>query len=193
MFARTGEGGSRQHLEGNRSESGVLGSAVCSARGLVGPVCLNFSLLCDGCRLRLQMTAWGGKGTRLSFGPHFRAGDMVTVEVDALKKEVRFYRNQARGFVVCHAHRHHSRSETTASLETLCTHVCLNRSLRECRASYLASYLVVDKACACANLTTKPSDLKPRREGYHRMKYGWRQEAKECRRLSRTAREQCSV
>lgn len=42
------------------------------------------------------MSTWSGKGTRLSFGPQVKSGDMVTVEVDALKKEVRFYRNQVR-------------------------------------------------------------------------------------------------
>ena len=52
---------------------------------------------------RLQMNARGGKGTRLSFGPQVKAGDMVTVEVDALKKAVRFYRNQARGWSFFHA------------------------------------------------------------------------------------------
>eukprot|EP00752_Nemacystus_decipiens_P002251 g2132.t2 len=43
----------------------------------------------------IQMITPNGKGARLSFGPHVKAGDMVTVEVDALKKAVTFYRNQA--------------------------------------------------------------------------------------------------
>lgn len=37
-----------------------------------------------------------GQETRLSFGPQLKEGDTVTVELDALKKEVSFYRNQAR-------------------------------------------------------------------------------------------------
>lgn len=37
-----------------------------------------------------------GVATRVSFGPEVKIGDTVTVEVDIVKKEVTFYRNQAR-------------------------------------------------------------------------------------------------
>lgn len=45
------------------------------------------------------MSTWNGKGTRSSLGPRVKAGDVVTVEIDALKKEIRFYRNQVRRFI----------------------------------------------------------------------------------------------
>lgn len=71
---------------------------MCSVREEALSVCLTFPyiVLCGSCWLRLQMTTWSGRETRLSFGPQVKAGDTVTVEVDALKKKVRFYRNQAR-------------------------------------------------------------------------------------------------
>lgn len=36
-----------------------------------------------------------GTTTSFSFGPEVKIGDTITVEVDVVKKEVVFYRNQA--------------------------------------------------------------------------------------------------
>lgn len=79
---------------------------LCVPRAVGSPACLTLLpalLRRMSVGRRLQMNARGGKGTRLSFGPQVKAGDMVTVEVDALKKAVRFYRNQARGWSFFHA------------------------------------------------------------------------------------------
>lgn len=37
-----------------------------------------------------------GMRTRVSFGPEVKIGDTITVEVDVVKKEVIFYKNQVR-------------------------------------------------------------------------------------------------
>lgn len=44
--------------------------------------------------MALQMES-EGMTTRVSFGPEVKLGDTVTVEVDAVKKEFVFYRNEA--------------------------------------------------------------------------------------------------